>query len=90
MPTLSVSALNMIFMKLHIELNMRRGRTSRPAKGDVLTENDILTVGSSTVIVGRATPSILSANVSPIYATLSQTKSLGPIRMTSCVYVCMC
>jgi len=50
-------------------LKSKEFHTSRPAKGDVLTENDILTVGSSTVIVGSATPSTLSAKVSPIYGT---------------------
>jgi hypothetical protein len=41
--------------------------TSRPAKGEMFTEKDILTVGSSTLIVGKAVPVSLSANVSPIY-----------------------
>ncbi len=48
---------------------MSQGRadsTSRPANGEVLTEKDILTVGSSTVMVGNAVPSFLSASVSPI------------------------
>lgn len=53
--------------------------TSRPAKGDVFTENDILTVGSSTVIVGSATPSILSANVSPICSTSKTRIKILPI-----------
>lgn len=40
--------------------------TSRPEKGEVLTEKDIFTVGSSTLIVGRGFPCVLSAIVSPI------------------------
>lgn len=41
--------------------------TSRPTKGEVLMENDILTVGSSTLIAGNGFPVFLSAIVSPIY-----------------------
>lgn len=40
--------------------------TSRPTKGEVLIEKDILTVGSSTLMVGNAFPELLSAIVSPI------------------------
>jgi hypothetical protein len=42
------------------------GYTSFPTKGDVLMEKDILTVGSSTLIVGSGVPATLSAIVSPI------------------------
>lgn len=42
------------------------GYTSFPTKGDVLMEKDILTVGSSTLIVGNGVPVTLSAIVSPI------------------------
>jgi hypothetical protein len=45
--------------------------TSRPTKGDVLMEKDILTVGSSTLIVGNGVPVILSAIVSPIWIVQS-------------------
>jgi hypothetical protein len=45
--------------------------TSRPTKGDVLMEKDILTVGSSTLIVGNGVPVTLSAIVSPIWIVQS-------------------
>lgn len=45
---------------------LSRYHTSRPTKGEVLIEKDILTVGSSTLMVGNAFPELLSAIVSPI------------------------
>lgn len=41
--------------------------TSRPTKGEVLIENAILTVGSSTLMEGNGFPRVLSAIVSPIW-----------------------
>lgn len=40
--------------------------TSLPTKGEVLMEKDILTVGSSILMVGKGVPETLSAMVSPI------------------------
>jgi len=50
---------------------MEDRHTSRPTKGDVLMEKDILTVGSSTLIVGNGVPVTSSAIVSPIWIVQS-------------------
>jgi hypothetical protein len=52
-------------------VSMEDRHTSRPTKGDVLMEKDILTVGSSTLIVGNGVPVTLSAIVSPIWIVQS-------------------
>lgn len=54
-----------------IFVSMEDRYTSRPTKGDVLMEKDILTVGSSTLIVGNGVPVTLSAIVSPIWIVQS-------------------
>ena len=57
---------------------------SLPAKGEVLGPNIMLTVGSSTVIMGSASGSSMSAMVSPIWAfSMPERATMSPAPTSS-------